>query len=158
MQCPSSRARKTRLIGGEPANALLGLNFRHARLLRAFHAASREFEDALRFAKYIKATSALKAAIQRANACPCLAASTRIGRLHEAAPEAIVTVRIDAGGDCAALLKAVDESKAYFLVKTKLTPNLVSAVLWKAAAWKTLVSRRVRSSDEAGRRDRVRAQ
>jgi len=87
-----------------------------------------------------------------------LAASTRIGRLHEAAPEAIVTVRIDAGGDCAALLKAVDESKAYFLVKTKLTPNLVSAVLWKAAAWKTLVSRRVRSSDEAGRRDRVRAQ
>lgn len=61
-----------------------------------------------------------------------------IGRLHEAAPEAIVTVRIDAGGDCTALLNAVDESKAYFLVKAKLTPNLLSAVLWKAAAWKTV--------------------
>lgn len=59
-------------------------------------------------------------------------------RLHEAAPKAIVTVRIDAGGDCAALMKAVDESMAYFLIKAKLTPNLVSAVLWKTTAWKTV--------------------
>ena len=61
-----------------------------------------------------------------------------IGRLHDAASNAIVTVRIDAGGDCASLLEAIDESKAYFLVKAKLTPNLVSAVLWKATAWKTV--------------------
>lgn len=61
-----------------------------------------------------------------------------LGRLHEAAPKAIVTVRIDAGGDCAALMKAVDESLAYFLIKAKQTPNLVSAVLWKTTAWKTV--------------------
>lgn len=61
-----------------------------------------------------------------------------IGRLHEAAPKAVVTVRIDAGGDCAALMNAIDESHAYFLVKAKQTPNLVSAVLWKAPAWKTV--------------------
>lgn len=59
-------------------------------------------------------------------------------RLHDASPDAIVTVRIDAGGDCAALLGAIDESKAYFLVKAKLTPNLVSAVLWKSTAWHTV--------------------
>lgn len=61
-----------------------------------------------------------------------------LGRLHEAAPEAIVTVRIDAGGDCAALMKAVDESLAYFLIKAKLTPNLVSAVLWNTTSWTTV--------------------
>lgn len=60
-----------------------------------------------------------------------------LGRLHDAAPKAIVTVRIDAGGDCAALMKAVDESLAYFVIKAKLTSNLVSAVLWKTTAWKT---------------------
>jgi hypothetical protein len=61
-----------------------------------------------------------------------------LGRLHDAAPKAIVTVRIDAGGDCAALMKAVDESLAYFLIKAKLTSNLVSAVLWKTTTWKTV--------------------
>lgn len=61
-----------------------------------------------------------------------------LGRLHQAAPQAIVTVRIDAGGDCAALMKAVDDSLAYFLIKAKLTPNLVRAVLWKTTAWKTV--------------------
>lgn len=61
-----------------------------------------------------------------------------IGRLHEAAPKAIVTVRIDAGGDCAALMKAIDESRAYFLIKAKQTPNLVSAVLWKTTEWTTV--------------------
>lgn len=61
-----------------------------------------------------------------------------LGRLHEAAPSAIVTVRIDAGGDCAALMKAVDDSRAYFVVKAKLTANLVSAVLWKNTTWRTV--------------------
>ena len=61
-----------------------------------------------------------------------------LARLHEAAPKATVTVRIDAGGDCAALMKAVDESLAYFVIKAKQTPNLVSAVLWKSTAWKTV--------------------
>src|SRR5690606_6692188 len=61
-----------------------------------------------------------------------------IGRLHDAAPNAIVTVRIDSGGDAAPILKAIDESKAYFLVKAKLTSNLVSAVLWGGTSWRTV--------------------
>jgi hypothetical protein len=28
---------------------------------------------------------------------------------------------MDAGGDCAAVMKAIDESKAYFLIKAKPT-------------------------------------
>lgn len=60
-----------------------------------------------------------------------------IGRVHDAAPDAIVTVRIDAGGDCTALLNAIDESKAYFVVKARLTPNLVRAV-WETTSWKTV--------------------
>lgn len=59
-----------------------------------------------------------------------------LGRLHAAAPQAVVTVRIDAGGDCAALLSAVDQSKAYFVVKAKQTPNLVSAV-FATTRWRT---------------------
>ena len=61
-----------------------------------------------------------------------------LGRLHQAAPKAIVTVRMDAGGDCAALMKAIDESLAYFVIKAKLTPNLQSAVTWNTTPWKTV--------------------
>ena len=51
-----------------------------------------------------------------------------LGQLHRAAPKAVVTVRIDAGGDCAALLAAVERGGAHFVVKMKQTSNLVSAV------------------------------
>lgn len=60
-----------------------------------------------------------------------------LGRLHAAARNAVVTVRIDSGGDCAALLSAVERSHAYFLVKAKLTANLASAV-FAANNWRTI--------------------
>jgi hypothetical protein len=50
---------------------------------------------------------------------------------------ALLTVRIDAGGDCAAILRAVDDKGAWFLVKMKQTPNLVGAV-WATTGWKTV--------------------
>lgn len=59
-----------------------------------------------------------------------------LGRLHDAAPNAVVTVRIDAGGDCAALLSAVDRSGAYFIVKGKQTANLTSAI-FAVKQWRT---------------------
>ena len=61
-----------------------------------------------------------------------------LARLHEAAPNAIVTVRIDAGGDGAPLFKAIDDAKAYFVVKARQTPSLIAAVLWNDVAWKTV--------------------
>jgi hypothetical protein len=60
-----------------------------------------------------------------------------ISRAHQAAPKAILTVRIDAGGDCAALLSAIDGASAYFVVKMKQTPNLVGAVA-AATTWRTV--------------------
>ena len=59
-----------------------------------------------------------------------------LGRLHAAAPNAVVTARIDAGGDCATLLSAMDRSHTYFIVKAKQTPNLVSAI-FAAKQWRT---------------------
>jgi len=52
-------------------------------------------------------------------------------------PDALVTVRVDAGGDCAALMKAIDEAGAFFLIKAKQTPNLLSAVM-RVTRWTTL--------------------
>ena len=49
----------------------------------------------------------------------------------------LLTVRIDAGGDCAALLRAIDAKGAWFLVKMKQTPNLVGAV-WATKKWTTV--------------------
>ncbi len=49
----------------------------------------------------------------------------------------LVTVRIDAGGDCAAILRAIDNRGAWFLVKMKQTPNLVGAI-WATKSWKTV--------------------
>jgi Transposase DDE domain group 1 len=57
-------------------------------------------------------------------------------RLH-AVSKAIVTVRIDAGGDCAALLSAIDRNNAYFVVKAKQTQNLVNAV-FATNNWRTV--------------------
>jgi hypothetical protein len=46
-------------------------------------------------------------------------------------------MRIDAGGDCAPILKAIDDKGAWFLVKMKQTPNLVGAV-WATKRWITV--------------------
>jgi hypothetical protein len=54
-----------------------------------------------------------------------------------AGPAALLTMRIDAGGDCAQLLRAIDNKGAWFLVKMKQTPNLVGAV-WATQRWITV--------------------
>jgi hypothetical protein len=52
-------------------------------------------------------------------------------------PRTLITTRIDAGGDCTELLRAVDDKGAWFLVKMKQTPNLVGAV-WATKTWVTV--------------------
>jgi hypothetical protein len=52
-------------------------------------------------------------------------------------PATLITMRIDAGGDCAPLLRAIDDKGAWFLVKMKQTPNLVGAV-WATQRWITV--------------------
>ena len=52
-------------------------------------------------------------------------------------PRPLITVRIDAGGDCASLMHAIDRKGAWFLIKLKWTPNLVGAV-WGTKTWKTV--------------------
>ena len=54
-----------------------------------------------------------------------------------AGPQALITMRIDAGGDCASLLGAIDNKGAWFLVKMKQTANLVGAV-WATKRWITV--------------------
>ena len=49
----------------------------------------------------------------------------------------LLTVRIDAGGDCASILRSIDGRGAWFLVKMKQTPNLVGAV-WATKQWRTV--------------------
>jgi Transposase DDE domain group 1 len=61
-----------------------------------------------------------------------------LDRAREAAgPKALMTVRIDAGGDCAALLGAIHGRKALFVVKAKQTPNLLGAAM-QQAHWRTV--------------------
>ncbi len=61
-----------------------------------------------------------------------------LDRTRDAAGKAaLITTRIDAGGDCAALLRAIDGKGAWFLVKMKQTPNLVGAV-WATKRWTTV--------------------
>jgi hypothetical protein len=60
-----------------------------------------------------------------------------IQRVHRAKPKAVITTRIDAGGDCTALLSAIARSNAYFLVKMKQTSNLITAVC-KTSSWRTV--------------------
>ncbi len=59
-----------------------------------------------------------------------------IGRLHRAAPKAVVTMRIDSGGESAALLSAVERGGAYFVAKMRQTANLMSAVA-RTTRWRT---------------------
>jgi hypothetical protein len=60
-----------------------------------------------------------------------------LARLHAAAPQAVVMVRIDSGADCAALLSAIHRSEAFFVIKLKLTANLVGGV-WATKRWRTV--------------------
>ena len=54
-----------------------------------------------------------------------------------AGKKALVTVRIDAGGDSTPLLSAIDRKGACFLVKMRQTSNLVSAVA-RTKTWRTV--------------------
>ena len=61
-----------------------------------------------------------------------------LDRAREAAGrEAVITVRIDAGGDCCALLNAVHERGAFIVVKAKQTPNLLGAAM-QVKRWHTV--------------------
>jgi hypothetical protein len=63
---------------------------------------------------------------------------TSIDRVRAATgPRTVITVRIDAGGDCEPILRGIDERGAWFLVKLKQTSNLVGAV-WATKTWKTV--------------------
>jgi hypothetical protein len=54
-----------------------------------------------------------------------------------AGSNAVITMRIDSGGDCAELLSAIDRKGALFLVKAKQTPNLLGAAML-AKQWRTI--------------------
>lgn len=52
-----------------------------------------------------------------------------VDRVRAAAPGAVVTARIDAAGDCAAILHAIHRRQAFFVVKMKQTANLLGAAM-----------------------------
>jgi Transposase DDE domain group 1 len=61
-----------------------------------------------------------------------------LDRIREAAgAKALITVRIDAGGDCAALLGAIHNRGAFFVVKAKQTANLLGAAM-EVERWNTV--------------------
>jgi len=55
----------------------------------------------------------------------------------EVGPPTLLYVRIDAAGDCTAVLHAIDEQNSLFLVKARIEPKLASAVA-RCTAWKTV--------------------
>jgi len=62
-----------------------------------------------------------------------------IGRARKAiGPGTILTVRIDAGGDCAALLNAIDAEAALFIVKAKKTAAMLGTIAAEATKWTTI--------------------
>jgi hypothetical protein len=62
-----------------------------------------------------------------------------IGRARQAiGPKTILTVRIDAGGDCAAILNAVDQSAALFVVKAKKTAAMLGLLASDTIEWVTV--------------------
>lgn len=68
----------------------------------------------------------------------CEDVETWIDRTREAAgAKALITVRVDAGGDCAALLDAIHERGAFFVVKAKQTANLLGAAM-QVKRWHTV--------------------
>jgi hypothetical protein len=63
---------------------------------------------------------------------------TSIDRVRDAVgPRTIITVRIDAGGDCEPIMRGIHERGAWFLTKLKQTPNLISAV-WTTRDWEAV--------------------
>ncbi len=61
-----------------------------------------------------------------------------LDRARDAAgPDAVITVRIDAGGDCAALLSAINKRKCLFVVKAKQTSNLLGVAM-QTTRWQTI--------------------
>jgi len=61
-----------------------------------------------------------------------------LDRTREAAgAKALITVRVDAGGDCAALLGAIHGRGAFFVVKAKQTANLLGAAM-QVKRWHTV--------------------
>jgi hypothetical protein len=53
------------------------------------------------------------------------------------AGNALLTVRMDSGADCAEILRAIDNAGAFFVVKLKLTPELLGAML-TTTQWRTV--------------------
>lgn len=52
-----------------------------------------------------------------------------LDRLREATGDkTLIRVRIDAAGDCTAVMRAIDEKKAQFLIKARTTPDLCTAI------------------------------
>lgn len=52
-----------------------------------------------------------------------------IDRLRAATgPKTVIRVRIDAAGDCTAVMRTIDEKKAHFLIKAKTTSDLCLAI------------------------------
>jgi hypothetical protein len=63
-----------------------------------------------------------------------------IDRTREAAgPDALIYARIDAAGDCTAVMSAIDQRGSFFLIKAKMDPNLMGAVA-ACKRWKTVDS------------------
>jgi hypothetical protein len=63
---------------------------------------------------------------------------TSIDRVRDAVgPHTVITVRIDAGGDCEPVLRGIHDRGAWFLTKLKQTPNVIGAV-WATKSWKTV--------------------
>lgn len=61
-----------------------------------------------------------------------------IDRAREAlGPKTILTARIDSGGDCAALLTAIDARGAFFIVKAKKTAAMLSMIAADTTKWIT---------------------
>jgi hypothetical protein len=52
-----------------------------------------------------------------------------INRLRSATgPKTVIRVRIDAAGDCTAVMRAINEERAHFLIKAKTTSDLCTAI------------------------------
>jgi hypothetical protein len=53
------------------------------------------------------------------------------------ARNAVLTVRMDSGADCTEILRAIDNAGAFFIVKLKLTPELLGTML-TTTQWRTV--------------------
>jgi hypothetical protein len=61
-----------------------------------------------------------------------------VARTRKALPKRVqLCVRIDAGGDCAEIMQAIHDASGYFLIKARLTQDVVSSLM-ATSAWKTV--------------------